>query len=312
MTQAALLRTVVREGSGDGPHLLITAGVHGDEFTSIAAVRELAGCVTSSLLRGRLTLVPIVNRAAFLLGQRTAEDHLDLARTCPGRDDGSITQRIAAELSRLIRSADFYIDLHTGSSTTSVHPMAGYMLHPKADIRNQQRAMARIFNLPIIWGTTATLEGRSLSVARDANVPAIYAEYLGSGACDPKGVAAYVEGCQNVMAWLGLLDRPLPDPKIRHWVEDNQPGSGHMQTQNPAPIAGFFEPAVRLGDEIRPGQRIGTIYDAVEDSPVEVLSQQKGIVLALRTFPRVAQGESLCVIMETSFEVRAENGNVRE
>lgn len=41
--------------------------------------------------------------------------------------------------------------------------------------------MARAFGLPLIWGTDPTLPGRSLSVARDANVPAIYAEYLGGG-----------------------------------------------------------------------------------------------------------------------------------
>ena len=35
-------------------------------------------------LRGRLTLIPLVNEAAYQLGRRTAEDGLDLARTCPG------------------------------------------------------------------------------------------------------------------------------------------------------------------------------------------------------------------------------------
>ena len=45
--------------------------------------------------------------------------------------------------------------------------------------------MARAFNLPLIWGTDASLEGRSLSVARDAAVPAIYAEYLGGGVFSP-------------------------------------------------------------------------------------------------------------------------------
>jgi hypothetical protein len=33
---------------------------------------------------------------------------------------------------KLIRSADYYIDLHTGGTEFSIYPLAGYMLHPNA------------------------------------------------------------------------------------------------------------------------------------------------------------------------------------
>src|SRR5689334_20101049 len=89
-------------GQGDGPHLLITGGVHGDEFEPMAAVRRLMPLINPAELRGRVTLVPVVNEAAFARGQRTADDGLDLARTCPGKPDGSITERTAHALSDLI------------------------------------------------------------------------------------------------------------------------------------------------------------------------------------------------------------------
>ena len=50
-----------------------------------------------------------MNRPAFLRGQRTADDGLDLARTMPGRADGSVTQQVAAALTPLIRQADYLI-----------------------------------------------------------------------------------------------------------------------------------------------------------------------------------------------------------
>ena len=50
--------------------------------------------------------------------------------------------------------------------------------------------LARALNMPIIWGTYPHLDGRTLSVARDAKVPAIYAEWMGGGVCDPAGVDA--------------------------------------------------------------------------------------------------------------------------
>jgi predicted deacylase len=74
-------------------------------------------------LHGRVTLVPAVNEPAFLRGARTAEDGLDLARTCPGRPDGSVTERIAYELSRLILAADLYIDLHSGGVALEILPL---------------------------------------------------------------------------------------------------------------------------------------------------------------------------------------------
>jgi predicted deacylase len=135
-----------------------------------------------------------------------AEDDKDLARTCPGRDDGSVTEQIAAALTHLIRSADFYIDLHTAGSLYEILPLAGYVLHAKPHVLDWQRKMARAFNLPIVWGTSPRLEGRSLSVARDANVPAIYVEQGGGGRCDRSGVEACVEGCLNVAGALGLLE----------------------------------------------------------------------------------------------------------
>jgi predicted deacylase len=251
-------------------------------------------------LAGRVTLVPVVNEAAWLRGARTAEDGLDLARTCPGDPAGTITQRTAHALSRLIETADFYIDLHTGSFDLSLLPLSGYVLHPDESILDQQRSMARAFNLPIVWGTSPALEGRSLSVARDAGLPAIYAEYLGSGMCSPAGVAGYVEGCLNVMALLDMLERPQPASRIEHVVEDPRTGSGHMQVQNPAPVTGFFEPHVQLGDRIAAGDSLGAVLDVTGETAVDIPADRSGLVLGLRTFPRVLQGESVAVILETT------------
>jgi len=303
MAEPLQLQPQVIEGSGSGPKLLITAGVHGDEFTPMAAVRKLARLVEPGALRGTLRLVPVVNEAAYLRGERTAEDELDLARVCPGDSNGSVTLRIAHALSKLIGEADYYIDLHTGSATLDVLPMTGYMLHADETVLALQRQMARAFNLPVIWGTTPTLDGRSLSVARDACVPAIYAEYLGSGVCDAQGVEAYVTGSLGVMAQLGMLDRAPPASQVELVVEDNTPESGHMQVQNSSPKTGFFEPAVELGQSIEADGLIGVVVDVSGEEQTEIRAGYAGIVLALRTFPRVSEGDSVAVIMDTACRI---------
>jgi predicted deacylase len=302
MPEAIRLQSHVIGGRDPGPHLLITGGVHGDEFEPPIALRRLMKQPELANLRGRLTLVPVVNEAAFARGQRLAEDGLDLARTCPGKADGSITERTAWALSELIRSADFYIDLHTGGTALSVWPLTGYMLHPLPQVLGQQRAMARAFNLPVIWGTDPNLEGRSMSVARAANVPAIYAEYEGGGRCSADGIEAYVAGCLNVMAWLKMIDRQSPPSNVQLVVEDSRPSSGHMQRCYPSPAQGCFETAVELGQPIEAGQPLGVVVDPLARERREVLATQTGRVLVLRTFPAVNKGDSLAVILELRAE----------
>ena len=286
-------------GSQPGPHLLITGGVHGDEFESMAAIRRLMSEIDPQVLRGKLTLVPVVNESAFRLGRRTGEDNKDLARTCPGREDGSLTERVAFALSQLIRSADFYIDLHTGGTTYTVLPLSGYTLHPDPEVLAVQRRMAQVFGLDVVWGTDPNLDGRSLSVARDANVPAIYCEYLGGGRCDPDGVEAYVRGCRNVMIELGMLDGAVEIPKPPLVVEDHRSGAGHMQVNHPSPCDGYFEPAVTLGQRVRVGDLIGTVCDVLGQRVERIESRYTGIVIVLQTFPTVSAGASVVVVMET-------------
>lgn len=306
----------VREFGSSGPCLLVTGGVHGDEFEPMAASRRLIGLLERlvdrepTALRGRVVIAPVVNEPAFARGMRTAEDGRDLARTCPGRADGSITERVAFALSRLIRSADYYIDLHTGGTRLQVYPLAGYVLHPDAEVLATQRRMARAFGLPLVWGTDWRLEGRSLSVARDARVPAIYCEYLGGGGCDPAGVTAYVRGCVNVLVELRMIERVVAERLIATAAcvepiiaEDDRPGAGHMQVNLPAPWPGYFEPAVELGQRVTAGQLFGTVVDSIGARRAEVLVPHDGMVIVLHSFARVDASESLGVVLDARTNV---------
>ncbi len=301
-------------GNHVGPHLLITAGVHGDEYLPMLAVSELIRRFESdnellSSLRGTLTLIPVVNRSAYQRGHRSGDDGKDLARTFPGRQDGTVTERVAYALSRQITAANFYIDLHTGGTELCVLPLAGYMLHSDHDILDQQRKMARAFQLPFVWGTSAELPGRSLSVARDAGVPAVYVEYLGahrelselasgkmkSGKSDHPLVA----GCLNVMRHLEMFEQSVEESETQEVIEDWRAGSGHMQVCNPATASGFLTPKVKLGQHVLRGTLLAEIDSEIGDQRHCVVSEQEGKVVVLREYPRINQGDSVAVIAES-------------
>jgi predicted deacylase len=280
-------------GTDDGPHLTISGGTHGDEWEPMAACRRLIAELERMTLKGRVTIAPVFNIPAFRLKQRTAEDGLDMARTCPGREDGSITERTAAAASKMILASDYYIDLHTGGTPMHILPLAGYGLIPNLEVREKGRAMAYAFGLPIIWATNARQHGRTLSVARDADIPSIYTELGGGGKMSHEGVNSYVEGCLNVASMLGIIE-PRPEPPTpRYIVEDDRDESGHMQLMHPAPMDGFFEPAVELGDVLRKGEPLGHVVDELGDTRAAVPAAHDGTVLHLRCYPSVLKGDAL-------------------
>ena len=288
------------ESGSDGPHLLIIAGIHGDEFEPMLAVRQLFHVFSDSmkLKKGKLTLVPIVNIPAYKAGSRTAGDGRDLARICPGKVNGSITEQIAFEISNLIRSVDFLIDMHTGGSMSEIFPLIGYMLHNDRSVLDRQRAMARAFGLAVTWGTSPLLEGRTLSVARDAGVPAIYTEYGGGGSCDRDIVKALTEGCIRVMVSLDIIS--LPETKVsnnRYIVEDFRENSGHLQIMYPSPAEGVLSALKNIGQTVRKNEIIATVYNPVTNEKKEILAAENGMIFRIRKRALVSKNTSIASIL---------------
>ncbi|NND05310.1 MAG: succinylglutamate desuccinylase [Saprospiraceae bacterium] len=294
-----MIKKLVLKGKHPGPHLLVTAGVHGDEYEPMEACRRLYLQLQDEmeLLHGKITLVPVVNHPAFAMASRTGPDGLDLARICPGRADGTISERIAHAVSELITSADYYIDMHNGGHLYNIYPFSGYVLHPDHNILMVQQNMARSFGLPIVWGTDPTLPGRTLSVARDANIPAIYIEIGGAGIYNESMTKLAVQGCKNVLANLNLLKIIENKKPVRYHVEDHRRESGFLQRLLPSPADGFFMPEVAFEEPVKKGQPIGLVQDALGQVKTPILADQDGIVFILRNSPSVHKGDSLGAIL---------------
>jgi len=288
-----------------GPSVLITAGVHGDEHEPIIAANNLISILSPLLRKGKVTIIPIVNSTAVANGTRCGVDGLDLARVCPGNSQGSATEIDAARISVLISQSDYLIDLHTGGKLFDIHPLSGYMLHPDNHVLEQQRTLARAFGLPIIWGTDHEPNGRTLSVARDHNIPAIYVEYGGGIAARDEIIVSYTDGCLGVLEKLGMVDASHRQSVPEHIVEDPTPQQGHLQAKMPAPAKGIFVPAVRLGQLIGKGEHWGDIFHLETGSPTKVFADMSGMVLFLRVDAQVNIGESLGGILPIHIKTNA-------
>src|SRR5688572_29632464 len=76
----------IRRANEDGPVVLISGGVHGDEINGIVTARRLLEEMDKgwSLLRGTLIFIPLMNIYGFLSNSRTFPDGRDLNRSFPG------------------------------------------------------------------------------------------------------------------------------------------------------------------------------------------------------------------------------------
>ncbi|GHB74076.1 succinylglutamate desuccinylase [Persicitalea jodogahamensis] len=275
--------------------MLLSAGVHGDEYEPVLAALELGELLPSILVCGDVSIVPIVNESAYRLGSRYGEDKLDLARVCPGNAVGTTTERAAYRISEHIRQADYYVDMHTGGLAYDIAPLAGYLLHPVKEILAKQQQMALAFNLPIVWGTDATANGRTLSVARDANVPAIYVEYGGGSVFQPQVVEKYKAGFLNLLSSLKMINHPVGTLPAdgRFWVEDYRRNSGYLQIMMPSPSDGIFLPENNLGSFLKKGDRWGMVVNPLTGQRETVLVEQDGLAFLQRANCKVEKGDAL-------------------
>jgi predicted deacylase len=295
---AVQLPVIAACGGRQGKTLLVTACVHGDEFEGPAAIWQLVDSLDPARLAGNVIGVPVANPPAYEAGLRTnPDDRQDLARVFPGDPQGTVTEQIAhALVHRFIRHADLYCDLHSAGQYYQMPPLAGYQLRAEP-LLSQQRAAAKAFGLPLLWGTPG-LPGRSLSAAGDYGVPAIYAEITGEGRCRRADVDRYVHGLRQLVALLEISDERLQPHEPEWLVEDDRPGSGHLQVQNRTPIGGFFQAAVGVWDRVAQGQTVGVVRDAFGQTRHTVVAGKGGRIVFLRTFSRVLAGDAVCTIIE--------------
>lgn len=286
-------------GAGPGKTLLITAGIHGDEYTGIVAINRFFESLEPDKISGNLIMIPLVNPPAYAARARAnPEDGQDLARTFDGDPQGTTTERIAYHLSHeFIACADAYCDLHTAGTAMQIVSLCGYGTTATGEVLEVQRAMGKAFGMPLVWGTPL-LPGRSLSAAEHRQVPAIYTEIGGGGPLRDDEREGCLRGIHNIAKLLKILPgRPEIDGQ-QEVIEQARDEAGFFQAQSPSPVDGMFEPACKLGQRVRQGKVIGRILAPGGETLHQVQAPATGRVLMIFAGTHVYKGEPLAYVME--------------
>lgn len=281
-------------GVREGPTLALLGGVHGDEPEGTLAIRRLLNELDADAMAGTIRAVPIANPIAFAHGTRsTPTDGLNLARVFPGDAGGSVTPRLAHLIStKVIAGADLLIDLHSAGTGLEMPLFCGYRATNPRTAASAVDA-ARAFGCPLVWAHDVASPGRSLSVADDMDIPALYVESRGGSQVRHDELEAYVTGVLRVMHWMGMVEDHASAPVEQQFIPG---GHGNVEAGLTAEVDGFLVTLVTAGDHVRAGDPLLHIY-AHDGSLQHVLrAPQDGIVMLVRRATHVGAGETICLL----------------
>ena len=277
-----------------GPCVAIMGGVHGDEYEGVLAANQLRRELGAELVRGEVRIASPAHPTAWASRTRTSPvDGANLARVFPGRPNGDPTEQVAHLLSeRLIRGADLVIDLHSAGSGFDMPLLCGY--HGGDDERAAaSRRYANEFAARFAWGHDGVpAPGRSLTVAFDLGIPAIYVESRGGLTVRADDLSAYLVGVRRVLHALGML---ASAPAALHRPVSVR-GDGNTDAGIVASADGFLVVHCGVGAYLRAGEVIATIVQPDATPVAVVTSPRDGFVMLLRRDALVARDDTVCIV----------------
>ncbi|MER9236837.1 succinylglutamate desuccinylase/aspartoacylase family protein [Mesorhizobium sp. M0622] len=287
---------------GEGPRLLVTGGNHGNELEGPIVARRIIKWLPEAQTCGRVIVLPVLNPLAVEAWSRnTPLDGLNLNRVFPGRPDGSVTERIADAVSRvLLPMADTVFDLHSFGPTWDFPPAA--TTHPIADPDLMARTvrMAESFKLPLtlVWQHNDTA-GMFDITAQNLGKVFVCAEF-GGGTVGADNLAIYEAGVRNALMALGLVEGKAEYPTFRQ-QKSGQTLETHPSDELRSPGPGIFEPRCSVLDEVKQGDLIGILHpmDSLSAESIDIRAPGTSIVFAIATGVHVDVNEVVALVAQS-------------
>ncbi|AUI88251.1 deacylase [Vibrio azureus] len=274
----------VFKGASPGKKVMITAGVHGDEYNGVLAAQSVARQLIGERLSGTVTVVPTINLTGMLNHSRDfVSPDPDLVRTnlnrCfPGNEKGKEAHRYLSVLwqNLLQPNADLAIDLHTQTSG------AVYPLYVFADFRRPlSKDMARWLNPDVILndpGEQGVLETTWQSHDTDCITVEIgQGRYISNDL-----IQRTTEGVFNILKHQHIV-KGQPKP-IKPCLEGNE------IINISANQGGFVIPQVTMLQAVEEKQLLAIQYDGFGSEVERYFSPANATVLSFNIEPMRAAG----------------------
>ncbi len=266
-------------GAEDGKVMLITAGIHGCEYPGVLAVAELAKEIDPAVVKGSILLIHEINMSSYLARipyiVLADEQKKNLNRIFPSDGTDSLADKICKFLSEeFVKDSDFHVDLHSGDMVESLEACTLVANIPNKEKKEliTEAAKRTCFKWRMNSGGRREFYNSS---AINYGVPSLLFERGGEGKWTREEVDADKADLCSIMQFLEILPG---EAKVN---EEQLFFDKHEWTEAEAGDEGMLIPYVKLGDDIKEGQKLFDILDMFGNKIREIHAKYDGHVVII-------------------------------
>ncbi|MFV5701576.1 succinylglutamate desuccinylase/aspartoacylase family protein [Flavobacterium sp. XS2P12] len=283
---------IVRRSKFDGPIVLFSAGIHGDEINGVEIVRQLIHKKINKPKKGTIICIPIINVYGFVNKSREFPDGRDLNRVFPGSKTGSLASRFAFHiLAEIMPLVEYAVDFHAGGASRFNAPQIRV-----AHNNEELKVLADVFNAPFTL-YSRNIMGSFRSSSERMNVKMLLFE--GGKSLDINNDIADegVNGAKRLLAHLDMLD-----PK--HTVVKQKSHTIYIEKSGwiRAKCSGLLHDYNTIGKFIKKGTILATITDPYGKFERKVKAPNDGYVINANHSPIVYEGDAIYHMSNTNEE----------
>jgi predicted deacylase len=273
------LPVYVYRSKEDGPVLLLTAGLHGDEINGIETIRRITVDKSVIPAKGTVIAIPVVNIYGFIHMSRKFMDGKDPNRSFPGSKSGSLASLLAHILIKeIIPLVDVGVDFHTGGASKINYPH----IRCNFDFPEAYR-YAGMFKPPFLVHSKAP-DNSFRKAAALLDKPVLTFEGGESLRLHELSIKEAIKGIHNLMHALGMTAKSKQ-------ISDTQILKGSRWYR--AGMSGIFRSDVEIGKKIKRGETLGYITDPFGESEYIVKALNNGFIIGINNLCVVTKGEAL-------------------
>lgn len=274
---------IVERSKVDGPTVLFSAGLHGDEINGVEIVRQIIAQKINKPKCGTIICIPVINMFGFVNQKREFPDGRDLNRVFPGTKNGSLASRFAYYLQQeILPHVDYVLDFHAGGASRFNAPHIRIVPNDE-----KLKKLAEIFDAPFVL-YSKNIAGSFRTICQKQGVQILLFEGGKSLDFNDDITSVGVEGAKRFLSHLNMLN---PQKKTSKPVNKTLFIESSQWIR--AKYSGMFHGKVHVGAWVEKGQLLATISDPFGKVEHKHKAPHAGYLINVNQAPFVYQGDAI-------------------
>ena len=273
---------IVERSKKEGPVVLLTAGLHGDEINGTEIVRELIVKKINKPKRGTIICIPVINIFGFVNQTREFPDGRDLNRIFPGSKTGSLASQFAYYiLKEIIPHIDYAIDFHAGGAQRFNAPQIRIVPN-----NAELKTLSDVFGAPFTLYSN-NISGSFRSSCDKMNVKMLLFEGGKSVDINNGVTKEAVEGTKRFLTHFDMLKNKHEISKPHQTI--------YIETSDwiRANFSGMFHGLKQIGSYVTKGELLAKISDPFGKVSHKLKAPHDGYLINVNDAPIVYQGDAV-------------------